>query len=291
MKIRDIIERRGKTLSFEFFPPKTQRGETILFETIKKLSVFNPDYVSVTYGAGGTTKDKTMSAVERINRDNPFTVVSHLTGIGCDKKEITEIVEYYKRIGIENILAIRGDPTDETSKLPEVKNGFNYAKDLIAFLNNFNSFCIGAGVYPEGHPDAPDLSIDMIYTKEKIAAGADFLVTQMFFDNRFFYDFLRRADKAGINVPIIPGIMLLNNFPRVKQLAGMCKATIPVELDKLMTKYEDSPESIQEVSIDYTTKQCEDLLSQGVKHFHFYTLNQWQIVSKVIENLSLKVKS
>ncbi len=291
MKIRDIIESKGRTVSFEFFPPKTQCGEDILFETIKKLSVFKPDYVSVTYGAGGTTKDKTMSVVERINRDNPFSVVPHLTGIGCNKKEITAIVKYYKRIGIKNILALRGDLTEETNKLPKIKDGFNYAKDLIEFLNDFNSFSIGAGVYPEGHPDSPDLNMDMIYTKEKVTAGADFFVTQMFFDNRFFYDFLRRADKAEINVPIIPGIMLLNNFPKVKQLAGMCKTTIPLELDKLMTKYVNSPESIQKAGIDYTTKQCEGLLSQGIKHFHFYTLNQWQSVSKVIENLSLKVKS
>ena len=291
MKVSDIIKSKEKTLSFEFFPPKTQQGESMFFETLKKLSVFKPDYVSITYGAGGTTKNKTISIVERINRDNTLVVVPHLTGIGCDKKEITDIVEYYKKIGIENILALRGDPCQETNKLPEVKNGFKYAKDLIGFLKDFNLFSIGAGVYPEGHPDAADLNMDMIHTRQKVAAGADFFITQMFFDNRVFYDFLQRADKAGINVPIIPGIMLLNNFPKVKQLAGMCKATIPVELDRLITKYADSPESIKKAGIDYTTNQCADLISQGIKHFHFYTLNQWEFASKIINNLSLEIKS
>ncbi len=288
MKIGDLLKDKKESLSFEFFPPKTEQGETILFETIKKLSVFKPDYVSVTCGAGGTTKDKTVSMVERINRDNLFTVLPHLTGIGSSKEEITDIVEYYKKIGIENILAIHGDPPREAIKLPRIEGDFSYAKELVKFLKTFSIFSIGAVAYPEGHRDSPSLDMDMIYTNEKAEAGIDFLITQMFFDNRFFYDFLERADKTGINVPIIPGIMPVNNFEKVKQFVTMCGATIPSRLNKLMVRYENLPESAEKAGIDYTIEQCRDLLEKGIRFLHFYTLNQWEAVSEIITNLSFK---
>lgn len=288
MKIGDLLKDKRKSLSFEFFPPKTKRGKVVFFETVRRLCIFRPDYVSVTCGAGGSTKDKTMSTIEQIILDNPLTILPHLTGIGSSKEEIADIVEYYKKKGIENILALYGDPPEKADKLPKIKNGFDYAKDLIRFLKTFNIFSIGAGAYPEGHRNSPSLDMDMVYTKEKVEAGVDFLITQMFFDNRFFYNFLERANNIGINVPIIPGIMPVNNFEKIRQLTSMCGATVPWHLRKLMAKYEDLPDSAEEAGIDYTTKQCRELLEKGVRHFHFYTLNRWEVVSKIITNLSLR---
>lgn len=287
MKISDILREKGRSLSFEFFPPKTEKGDRSLFETIEKLSIFEPAYVSVTYGAGGSTKERTMSVVERIKQDTTHTVMPHLTCIGSGKGEISEIVEYYNTIGIENILALRGDPPMGVTELLRIEDGLDYAKDLIEYVRAYRDFSIAVAVYPEGHRESPTLEMDMLYTKEKVEAGADFLITQMFFDNSFFYGFLERSQKLGIDVPIIPGIMPITDFERIEQLSHMCGASIPPRLDKLIEKYADSAEGAREAGIDYTTKQCKDLIENGVQYFHFYTLNHWEAVTEIITNLSL----
>ena len=287
MKIRDVIKGRDKSISFEFFPPKTEQGEKSLFETIEKLSVFNPVYASVTYGAGGSTRDKTMSIVDRINENTAINVMAHLTCIGSSREEITGILEYYSGIGIENILALRGDPPMGVTEMPQIEEGFDYARDLIEFLKNSYNFSIGAATYPEGHRESPSLDEDMRYTKAKVESGADFLITQMFFDNRFFDNFLERTEKLGINVPIIPGIMPITNLKRVRQLSLMCNASIPSDLNELIYRYENLPEDSRKAGIDYTTQQCRDLLENGVKYFHFYTLNQWEPSTEIINGISL----
>lgn len=286
MKIKDIIKSREKSISFEFFPPKTEQGEKTLFESIEKLSVFNPAYVSVTYGAGGSTRDKTIKIVEQIKKNTPHTVMAHLTCIGSGKEEIADILKYYNNIGVENILALRGDPPMGATEMPQIEEGFDYARDLIAFLKNSYDFSIGAAVYPEGHRESPSLEEDMRYTKEKVNAGADFLITQMFFDNKFFYFFLERSEKLGINVPIIPGIMPITNLKRVRQLSLMCNASIPSDLNELIYKYENSPEDSRKAGIEFTTRQCQNLWENGVKYFHFYTLNQWEPSSEIISQLT-----
>ncbi len=287
MKIGDIIKNTGRSLSFEFFPPKTEQGEHTLFETISKLSKFNPSYVSVTYGAGGSTRDKTIAVVERIKRETSLTVMPHLTCIGSTRQEISEIINHYKNIGVENILALRGDPPMGVTEYPVVEDGFDYASDLIEFLKSLKTFSIGAAVYPEGHKESANIEMDMIYTKKKVDAGADFLITQMFFENHFFYEFLQRAEKYDIKVPIIPGIMIITDFKRIRQLSSMCGTSIPNRLGDLIDKYSESPDKSRSVGIEYTTEQCRDLVENGIKYFHFYTLNHWEPASEIINNLSL----
>jgi methylenetetrahydrofolate reductase (NADPH) len=282
MKIRDSIEGRNKAFSFELFPPKTEKGDKALLETIEKLSAFDPAYVSVTYGAGGSTRDRTISVVDSIKSDTPHIVMPHLTCIGSSKEEIIDIVEYYRSIGVENILALRGDPPMGVTEIPEIDDGFDYASDLIVFLRDSYNFSIGAAVYPEGHRESITIEADLQYTKEKVDSGADFLITQMFFDNRFFLSFLERCEALGINVPIIPGIMPITNLKRVRQLSLMCNASIPSSLNELIYKYENMPEDGRKAGIDYTTQQCRELWEHGVRYFHFYTLNQWQPSTEII---------
>jgi methylenetetrahydrofolate reductase (NADPH) len=174
------------------------------------------------------------------------------------------------------------------TEIPQVEDGFDYARDLIAFLKNSYDFSIGAAVYPEGHRESPTLEEDMRHTKEKVDAGADFLITQMFFDNRFFYNFLERSEKLGVNVPIIPGIMPITNLKRVRQLSLMCNASIPSDLNELIYKYENSSEDSRKAGLDFTTRQCKNLWENGAKYLHFYTLNQWEPSSEIISQIPLR---
>jgi methylenetetrahydrofolate reductase (NADPH) len=287
MKIDNILREKKRAISFEFFPPKTEQAEQTLFETIEKLSSFNPSYVSVTYGAGGSTRDKTMTIVQKIKQNSSFTVMPHLTCIGSDKKEIAEILDYYKSIGIENILALRGDPPMGVTEVPDVEDGFDYARDLVEFIETYGVFGIGAAAYPELHKESPNMEFDMIYTNDKVEAGAGFLITQMFFENRFFYSFLERADMMGIEVPIIPGIMPITDLKKIKQLSQMCGASIPHQLSELILKYGDSPEDSRKAGMEFTIEQCRKLIENDVRYFHFYTLNHWEAVSEIVKQLKI----
>ena len=288
MKIDNILREKKRAISFEFFPPKTEQAEQTLFETIEKLSSFNPSYVSVTYGAGGSTRDKTMTTVQKIRQNSSFTVMPHLTCIGSDKKEIAEILDYYKSIGIENILALRGDPPMGATELPDVEDGFDYARDLVEFIETYGIFGIGAAAYPEKHKESPNMEFDMIYTNDKVEAGAGFLITQMFFENRFFYSFLERSDMMGIEIPIIPGIMPITDLKKIKQLSQMCGASVPHKLSELIHKYGDSLEDGRKAGIEFTIEQCRNLMENDVRYFHFYTLNRWEAVSEIMEQLKIK---
>ncbi|MGB9597479.1 MAG: methylenetetrahydrofolate reductase [NAD(P)H] [Candidatus Poribacteria bacterium] len=287
MKIENILKDKKRSISFEFFPPKTDQAEQILFDTIEKLVSFKPSYVSVTYGAGGSTRDKTMSTVQKIKEKTSFTVMPHLTCIGSERKEIAGILDFYKSIGIENILALRGDPPMGVTELPEIEDGFDYARDLIEFINTYGTFSIGAAAYPEKHKESPNIEFDMIYTKDKVEAGASFLITQMFFENSFFYGFLDRATMIGIDVPIIPGIMPITDLKKIKQLSLMCGASIPDRLNNLINKYGDSPEDSRKAGMEFTIEQCRNLIENDIKYFHFYTLNRWEAVSEIINILDL----
>ena len=288
MKIDNILREKKRAISFEFFPPKTEQAEQTLYDTIEKLKSFNPSYVSVTYGAGGSTRDKTMTTVQKIRQNTSFTVMPHLTCIGSDKKEIAEILDYYKSIGIENILALRGDPPMGVTELPDVEDGFDYARDLVEFIDTYGIFGIGAAAYPEKHRESPNTEFDMIYTDDKVQAGAGFLITQMFFENRFFYSFLERSDMMGIDVPIIPGIMPITDLKKIKQLSQMCGALIPHKLSELIHKYSESPEDSRKAGMEFTIEQCRNLIENGVGYFHFYTLNRWEAVSEIIKQLKIE---
>ncbi len=270
MKIGDIIQACGSSLSFEFFPPKDAAAEDRLFQTITNLKAYEPTFVSVTYGAGGGTLRNTRKVILRI-------------------KDLDNILKDYKGHGIENVLALRGDPPRGSDKFIAHPDGYCYAIDLVRLVVLVGGYSIGVAVYPEGHTEAPDLETDMYYTKQKINAGADFAITQMFFDNRFFYNFMERAGKAGITIPIIPGIMPITDIEKIKRFSKMSGATLPRSIVEPMEKAA-SPEEARKLGIEFATRQCEDLRQNGVKYFHFYTLNQPQVVTEIVDNLGFAKK-
>jgi len=287
MKIGKILKNARESISFEFFPPKTDTAERSLFETIDKLKVFNPTYVSMTYGAGGSTRDKTIRMVERLVHETELIVMPHLTCINASQDDTRGILDYHEKLGIENILALRGDPPMGVTELPEIEDGFDYARDLIKFIKKDYNFSISAAVYPEGHRESPSIEMDMAYTKEKVDLGAEFLITQMFFDNKFFYDFMERCEKKRINVPVVPGMMIITDLKKIGQLSNMCGTSIPSKLGQLMEKYGEPTDDARKAGMEFTIEQCRDLLNNGVKYLHFYTLNKWEPVTEVINSLSM----
>lgn len=288
MRIGQFIAEKGKSLSFEFFPPKDKTAEDKLFKNIARFEALNPAFVSVTYGAGGGTLKNTRHVVLRILRETPLVTMPHLTCVDQSRGELKAILEDYKKLGIENVLALRGDPPKGAEKFTPPKDGFCYAKDLVQLAVSLSGFSISVAVYPEGHCESPNLEMDMYYTKQKIDAGADFAITQMFFDNSYFYDFLERAAKADIKIPIIAGIMPITNIDRTKKFSQICGATLP---DKIIQQFEragSTAEEAKKVGIEVATKQCADLLEHGVRYFHFFTLNQSDAVLQIVSNLNLQ---
>lgn len=290
MKIGDAIKARGGSLSFEFFPPKDEAAEERLFQTITSLKAYQPTFVSVTYGAGGGTLKNTQQVIMRIKEETSLTPMPHLTCVDQGDKDLDNILRDYKKHGVENVLALRGDPPKGTGEFVQPKDGFCYAIDLVRLVVMVGGYSIGVAVYPEGHSEAPDLETDMYYTKQKIDAGADFAITQMFFDNRFFYNFTERAEKSGITIPIIPGIMPITDIEKIKRFSQMTGATLPNSIVFPMGKAA-SPEEARKLGIEFATKQCQDLRQNGVKYFHFYTLNQSQAVTAILHNLGFSQKA
>ncbi len=273
MKIEEVLKQGIFSVSFEFFPPKTEEGEKELFETIKNLEPIRPTFVSVTYGAGGSTRERTKRVVERIHREINLTVMAHLTCIAHSKEEVLTILREYKSIGIENVLALRGDmPKD--SQVPET--ACKHALELVKLIRNVfgQHFSIGVASYPEGHPESPNMEWEIRFFKEKVEAGADFSITQMFFENSYYYRFLDMCQKEGIDIPILPGIMPITNFKQISKFASMCGATIPRHLIEKMEPYMEDNETIAKIGIDYAIDQCIDLLKNNAPGLHFYTLNK-----------------
>ncbi len=288
MLIRDILKERKKGVSFEYFPPKSPDAKDGFMEVVKDLARFSPLYVSVTYGSGGSTRDRTGATLKSIKQKTDLTVMSHLTCIGATRESIDTILRDYMADGIDNILAMRGDPPRNVPGFDPSKGEFKYAKDLVGFIRGYNYFSIAVAVYPEGHQESPSIEKDMEYTKQKIDAGADFGITQMFFDNRYFYDFMERAAKMGITVPILPGIMPITDCRKIEEFADFCNATIPKEIREKMEPVLDRPEEMKKLGIEYAVKQCEDLLKNGVRYLHFYTMNKSDAVSSILDALSLR---
>lgn len=284
MKIKELMARQGRHISFEFFPPKTREDEDQLFRAIAGLEALNPTFVSVTYGAGGGTLKNTRNVVVRLKRETSLTPMPHLTCVDQSADELGRILEDYKEQGIENVLALRGDPPKGTEKFVTPQKGFCYAIDLVKLTVALGGYSIGVAVYPEGHKEAPSLERDMFYAKQKIDAGADFAITQMFFDNRPFYDFMGRAEKAGVSIPIIPGIMPVTDIEKIKRFSQMSGATLPPSLIEGMEKAKSADEA-RRIGVDFATRQCQDLWQNGVRYFHFYTLNRSQTVTEILHSL------
>jgi len=288
MRIGQFIAEKGKSLSFEFFPPKDKAAEDQLIKNSARFEALNPTFVSVTYGAGGGMLKNTRRVVLRILQETLLVPMPHLTCVDQDRNELKAILEDYMKFGVENVLALRGDPPKGVEKFIPPKNGFCYAKDLVQLAVSLSGFSISVAVYPEGHCESPNLEMDMYYTKQKIDAGADFAITQMFFDNIYFYDFLERAAKANIKIPIIPGIMAITDIDKIKKFSQMCSATLPEHVIQRFGKAGSVAGDAKKIGVEVATEQCADLLQHGVRYFHFYTLNQSDAVLQIVSNLGLQ---
>jgi methylenetetrahydrofolate reductase (NADPH) len=285
MKINELYKDKF-VISFEIFPPKTPLGETNLWNELKILSAYHPDFVSVTYGAGGSTRDKTLEIARKIRDVYNIIPLVHFTCVGAGRKEIRAYLEEVKARGIENILALRGDPPmGETSFRPH-PDGFNYANELVQFIREINGFTIAVAGYPEGHIEAPDKETDLLNLKKKIDAGADFVITQRYYDNNDYYDFVNRARQAGINVPIIPGIMPITNLAQIARTTSQCGASIPDELMKVLQSC-GSDNNTCEAGLDYSVRQCLELKSWGVPGLHIYPMNKSMAVTSIMKELGL----
>lgn len=285
MKVIEALKKDKATLSFEFFPPKTKKQEEKLFKAIAQLKNFNPDFVSVTYGALGNTRKKTFYLVKEIKERFQIEPVAHLTCVAATRESVREQLEELERIGIRNILALRGDIPEEESFVPPPQ-GFRYAKELVAFIKKHKpEFCIGVAGYPEGHREAPGLEKDTQFLKEKVVAGADYIITQLFFNNRYFFDFLARCQKTGITIPIIPGLMPITSLKQIKKMTKICGATIPPELLEKLEKFEEDKKAIVLLGIEQAVLQCRELLDANVPGLHFFILNQAEPISGILKEL------
>jgi methylenetetrahydrofolate reductase (NADPH) len=281
VRISDLLrfarERGEPVFSFEFFPPKSAEGERALFETVEALRPLGPAYVSVTYGAGGSTRSKTVDLVKRLKRDTEVEAMAHVTCVGSSRDEIAAVLDEVAEAGVQNVLALRGDPPRGQAAFTAHPEGFRYASELVAFIRASPQrwrFCVGAAAYPEGHVETRDLARDLAHLRAKVDAGVDFLVTQLFFDNARYFGFVERARAAGIPVPIIPGIMPFTNVEQVERFTAMCGASIPPPLRAAMEVRRQDPDGARELGVAYASLQCADLLRRGAPGIHFYTLNR-----------------
>lgn len=281
MRISDILryarERGEPVFSFEFFPPKTDEGVRALFETVEALRPLGPAYVSVTYGAGGSTRERTMELVKRLKRESEIEAMAHITCVGASRDELAALLDEIAAADIQNVLALRGDPPRGQDTFTPHPEGFRYASELVAFIRSRPErwrFCLGAAAYPEGHVETRDLARDLVHVKTKVDAGADFLVTQLFFENVHYLRFAERARAAGISVPIIPGIMPFTNVEQIERFTAMCGANIPPALRAAMEVRRADPDAARDLGVAYASLQCAELLRRGAPGIHFYTLNR-----------------
>jgi methylenetetrahydrofolate reductase (NADPH) len=286
MRIPDLIGVNGPIFSFEFFPPKTPHGEHNLYQTIERLRQLHPTFVSVTYGAGGATREKTVDLVSRIKQEIGIEAMAHLTCVGADRREIGMVLGRLRANGIDNVLALRGDPPRDQPSFAQPTDGFQHAAELVAFIRARNfSFSLGAACYPEGHVECRDLAVDLAHLKTKVEAGVDFLITQLFFDNADYFAFVERARRAGVLIPIIPGIMPVTNVTQIQRFTSMCGARIPGDLRERLERVRNDDEAVRRIGIDHATRQCRDLLDRGAPGIHFYTLNQSPATRAIFQHL------
>ena len=285
MKVVELFGRDRPVFSFEFFPPRTDKGFETLFRTIADLKRLDPGFVSVTWGAGGSTRRKTIELVSRIQREAGLTAMAHLTCVGADRQELAEILDLLRDQGIENVLPLRGDPPKDQPDFQAAPGGFGHANELLEFIHTRWSFCTPAACYPETHIEAPSPETDLQNLVRKVEAGADFLITQLFFDNADYFAFVERARAAGIGVPIVAGIMPITGTTNVPRIAKMCGARIPDELQAAIDAAGGDPERTDAVGVGWATLQCRELLERNVAGIHFYTLNRSPATRRIHESL------
>jgi len=297
MHIRDILANSKPSLSFEFFPPRTAPSWEDLYQTIRDLEPLHPSFVSVTYGAGGGTRELTHDLVVRITKTTSIPPVPHLTCVGHSEKEVMEILERYAAAGVSNILALRGDPPRDRPDYDWSESGFRHAADLVCFIRKFNEsgahpdprgFGIGVAGFPEGHPATANRVDELDFLKAKVDEGADYICTQLFFDNHDFFDFRDRCELAGIRVPIIAGVMPVTSLSGMKRMAELAAgARYPAKLVRALDRAKSNPESVERVGIHYAAEQCAGLMDGGVDGIHFYTLNKSHATREIYHSLGL----
>jgi len=287
VKIRDLYAQPGITLSIEFWPPKTEKGDENLFREITVLKSLNPSFCSMTYGAGGSTREKTVDLVDRIHRECEMEVMCHLTIVGQSKEEVRSVLVKLKEKGIENLIALGGDPPQGVADWKPHPDGFRYSVDLVREAMAHQWFSIAVAGFPEVHPRAESREADLRYLKGKVDAGADAVITQLFFNNDDFYRYVGDLKKLGVSVPIVPGVLPILSVPQIRRFTALCGSKIPPRLAQLLAKVEDDEEGAVQLGIDYATQQCEGFLSFGVPGIHFYSLNKSRSVKSIIKNLGL----
>ena len=291
--IRDIFAdaRRAHrpVFSFEFFPTKTPEGErTLLEKTIPALGALKPDFCSVTYGAGGSTREKTLGIVDRIQREQGLTAMAHVTCVNATREDTAGVLAQARALGITNILALRGDPPGGVGEFQKTEGGFEYSYELVRFIKEMDSFSIGVAGFPEGHiAQTEGKYADWQHLKHKIDQGADFVITQLFFDNRDYFEFREYLTRLGVRVPLVPGIMPILTAAQIKRMSSLCGADLPAPFLSELEKRRDSDEEVAQFGIEYATRQCEELLREDAPGLHFYTLNKARSATEIVANLNL----
>ena len=284
MRIDLALATRRPFFSFEFFPPKNDEGQSQLFRAIETLCTLHPSFVSVTYGAGGSTRARTTALTKQIQNEIGLTAMAHITCVGHSRRELREIFYDLEQAGIENVLALRGDPPRGEPFTPS-DGGFSYASELVTMLSRDFNFTVGGAAYPEKHLEADSFEADLEHLALKVRAGAKFLITQLFFDNEYYFTFVKRARELGITVPILPGIMPITGFEQIARITAMCGASIPPKLYAELHARADQPDAVKELGVSYATLQCQDLLARGAPGIHFYTLNRSPATRAVVSAL------
>jgi methylenetetrahydrofolate reductase (NADPH) len=287
MKISEIFKQKKRVLSFELSAPRDGNVDR-LFQTVEELKKMKPDYISITYGAGGSSRDMTYGIAVRLKKVGTLPLM-HFTCVGHSRSEIKQLLDQVKTAGIENVLALRGDPPKGQTTFVPASDGFRYANELIQFIRSEGyDFCLGVAGYPEGHPEASSREEDLQNLKRKIDAGGQFIVSQLFFDNRDYFRFVKQLLRMGIHLPVQPGIWLLTDYAQTKRICNLCGAKIPKEIADRLESIKDDEEKVTRLGIDYATRQCEELLNQGAPGIHFYVLNKNYVVEQVLDNLKAK---
>jgi methylenetetrahydrofolate reductase (NADPH) len=285
MKISELLKKPSPSFSFEFFPPKTDDDVAQLMQTAASLRVLKPTFISVTWGAGGSTRRRTIDIVCSIKNALGVEAAAHLTCVGAAAADVDAVLEELDRRGVENVVALRGDPPRNQPHFVPHPDGFRYAGELVAHIRKRWDFCLAVAGYPEGHPECPDKAKDLDHLKRKADAGADLVITQLFFDNADYFNFVDRARAAGIRLPIIPGIMPVTNVGQIKRFTTLCGAKIPLALLRGLERVEHDKEAVIQAGIDHATRQCEELLARGAPGVHFYTLNRSRSTAEILKNV------
>ncbi len=287
MSLRKLINSSQKTFSFELYPPKTPEAAKLLYENLDRMKKLNPSFISVTMGAMGSNQGQTFEIVQQIEEKYKIHGVAHLTCVGATREKILNSIDRLRKLKIRNLLCLRGDPPQGATTYNPPPDGFRYANELVSFVREKtgDEFSLGVAGYPEGHIECPDKKLDLLHLKKKADAGAEYILTQLFFDNQDYFDFVDRAKKLGISIKIIPGIMPITNFHQLQKFTQMCGSKIPKKLQEDLENIKEDAEGVKNYGVEYATSQCKNLLKHGAPGIHFYTLNQAAAVEKIFKKV------